>query len=496
MVVWNSVALLALLGAFGVVARVLVQRVIIASIDRELDQRVAHLPRPMHGPPPRGLMSGPPGMPPGPPGPGGPGGPLGDMAPPGPDGEGPGGPRPRGFLPFGAQPQPGSSALDHPRLFDLRGQPVLAGSGDRPLDAAAIRVAAGGDEVFTTTVADGEPIRVLTAPVPGLLPVRAVAQVAYSLTEINRALASLTRALLLLAPVAVAAAALAGAYLTRRVLRPVSVMMVAAEQLGAGEFGGRLPVVGDDEFGGLARTFNGLLARQQTAYQRLERMAEQQRRFTADASHELKTPLTVIKGTASMALAGSPGEESYRQSLIEVDQAADTMSQLVQDLLLLARSDSGQLGRSRIELLLHDVLRCAVRRAARPHAAPIEVRMGDEPLTVCGVEDELIRLFANLLENATCYTPVEGRITVTSRRADSRVVVAIADTGIGIAPEHLQHLGERFFRVESARSRPDGGTGLGISICKGIAASHGGSIGFQSTPGRGTTVTVILPASS
>ena len=109
-----------------------------------------------------------------------------------------------------------------------------------------------------------------------------------------------------------------------------------------------------------------------------------------------------------------------------------------------------------------------------------------------GHADSLVRLFSNLLENAARHTPQDGRITVSAERADGRIAVEVADTGVGIAPEHLPHVLERFYRVEAARSRAHGGTGLGLSICRSIADLHGGSLGIASAPGRGTTVRVLL----
>ena len=254
--------------------------------------------------------------------------------------------------------------------------------------------------------------------------------------------------------------------------------------------------MGNDEFSSLAETFNGLLGRVETTFREQERALEQQRRFTADASHELKTPLTVIRGNASMALSAPQDVETYRQSLTEIDRSAQTMSHLVHDLLLLARSDGGQLGQKRIELLVREILERA-RGGVTPGAnAPITIRVEDSALSVMGNESELTRLFSNLLNNAVRYTPVDGQISVTARRQGAAITVYVQDTGIGIAPEHLAHLGERFYRVDASRARPSGGTGLGLSICKGIAEAHGGTLTFASAPGKGTAATVTLPAAN
>ena len=287
-------------------------------------------------------------------------------------------------------------------------------------------------------------------------------------------------------------AGLGGAYLTNRVLRRVHVTTQTARQITVGDFSTRLPVSGNDEFSELAETFNGLLNRLQTAFQQQERLLEQQRRFTADASHELKTPLTVIKGTTSLILSSRPTTAAYRTALQDIDRAADTMSHLVQDLLLLARSDGGQLGKEQIKLLVRDVLDSAIAGLAQKNA-PITLRVNDETLSVMGNERELVRLFANVLENAAQHTPREGIILISAEAEGEYVLINVSDTGPGIAPEHLPHLGERFYRVDAARSRPDGGTGLGLSIGKSIVEAHHGTLHLESTLGVGTTVRIRLP---
>ena len=232
----------------------------------------------------------------------------------------------------------------------------------------------------------------------------------------------------------------------------------------------------------MAETFNGLLGRLEGAFQQQERLLEQQRRFTADASHELKTPLTIVKGHTSLALSApdsDPAVVPYRQSLQEIDRAADSMSHLVQDLLYLARSDGGQLGRNPIRLLLREILERAVSGTGLHSGARVALTVREEELCVLGNETELTRLFGNLIENALRYTPESGRVHVSAQfQDDGQVVVTIADMGVGIAPEHLPHLGERFYRVDTSRTRPTGGTGLGLSICKGIVEAHGGNPEF------------------
>ncbi len=168
------------------------------------------------------------------------------------------------------------------------------------------------------------------------------------------------------------------------------------------------------------------------------------------------------------------------------------MTRIVQDLLLLARADADQLAYTLVPTPLFDVLELAVASPANLDHAPVRMNLPAKPVFVLGHADSLVRLFSNLLENAARHTPGDGSITVSAERVGSQIVVEVADTGAGIAPEHLPHVTERFYRVEAARSRAHGGTGLGLSICRSIADLHGGSLEITSALGQGTTVRVLL----
>ena len=474
LILGNIVTLAILLGVLGVIIRYTVSSYMLSSIVKQLENRVRQLP-----PPPRDRP---------------------------PNGEGFGG---RGGEPFfgrGGEGQHGRSDDPqhrppreiepyNPHHFDVQGNSIMRNDARPMWDRKAFEAALQSREPQTTTLEiDEVPTLVYTLPHLRSGRIEDVVQAAYPLTEMNRAIAGLNGALIVLSPFALVGAGLAGATLTERVLRRVRLLTQAAGQISARSLSERLPTQGNDEFSALATAFNTLLSQLQAAFQKQENLLEQQRRFTADASHELKTPLTVIKGTAGFALSGERKPEEYKQTLREINRASDQMSVLVQDLLYVARSDAGQLGREPIEILIREVLESAVANVSPRGGAPITLKISDEALSVCGNEGELTRLFSNLLDNAVRYSPDNGQVTVTAKRENHRVVIAISDTGIGIAPEHLAHLGERFYRVDTSRTRPTGGTGLGLSICKGIVEAHHGAIDWESTVGVGTTVTVSLPA--
>jgi signal transduction histidine kinase len=252
-------------------------------------------------------------------------------------------------------------------------------------------------------------------------------------------------------------------------------------------------VKGRDEFSELAATFNEMLGRLEQAFTHQARTLEQQRRFTADASHELRTPLTIIKANTSLALEEERSNAEYRRALAAADRAADTTTRIVQDLLLLARGDAGQLRLDRHPTRFGEVLERAAESFRVPASPPISVQLSDPSLMAPADPHHLLRLFNNLLENAVRHTPRTGRITISAFAEKDSVIVRVRDTGEGILPEHLPHVCERFYRVDTARTRRQGGTGLGLSICQSIVAAHGGSLTIDSKVGQGTTVTIRLP---
>jgi two-component system OmpR family sensor kinase len=397
--------------------------------------------------------------------------------------------------PFRLPPPPSDEAPDpsgemRPRIFDAQGRPHRP--DDTPLDPSGLRRAETGEEVYNNVRIAGVSVRVFSLPIRQAGHIVGVAQAGNSLTRIQTEIAEMTRTLVYLIPVVLLIAGLGGMFLTDRALRPVRRIASAAGQIEAEDLSQRLPVMGDDEFADLAVTINGMLSRLQIGFERQEQAFEQQQRFAADASHELRTPLTIIKANTSLALSERRTETEYEKTLRAVDAAADRMTRIVQDLLLLARADAGQLAYSLVPTPLAEVLHAATGSLSSLDHAPFQIDLPAKPIFVRGHADSLVRLFSNLLENAVRHTPENGKIAVSAEQAGNQIVVEVTDTGGGIAPEHLPHVLERFYRVEAARSRAHGGTGLGLSICQSIAELHGGSLKITSAPGLGTKVRVLL----
>ena len=317
-----------------------------------------------------------------------------------------------------------------------------------------------------------------------------VVQAATSLASIDLELAELLTVLLISGPLALVCALGGGYMLARKALAPVDRMVHTADQITATRLDRRIDVTKtDDELGRLARTLNGMIAR-------LERSFEEVRRFTADAAHELRTPIAVLRNEAEVALRKPREPEQYRRVLEDQLEELERLSRLAERLLFLCREDAGLVPMSRELVRLDEVVGDAAEHM-RVVAEEKGVRLEADRIVPChvkGDEDQLRRLLFNLLDNAIKFTPVTGTVTVETACVDAKVRIVVADSGIGIPPEHLPHVFKRFYRVDAARGREVGGAGLGLAIARSIAEAHGGSIEMESTVGEGTRAILTLPA--
>ncbi len=241
----------------------------------------------------------------------------------------------------------------------------------------------------------------------------------------------------------------------------------------------------DDELAALAGTLNALL-------ERLERNIRRQRQFLADASHELRGPLMVIRGNLDLLQMDLPPEER-KACAREASEEVEHMARLISDLLFLAEEDAHDRLQSE-PVQFHDIVADAWLRAVSLDATDHEhIFERNDPVVVLGDRYRLTQMVWNLVENALRYTDAGGRITLVSRALGAEVELSIADTGIGIPAEHVPRLFERFYRVDRARSRNESSTGLGLPIVKQVAEAHGGQVRVQSELGVGSTFTVVLP---
>lgn len=314
--------------------------------------------------------------------------------------------------------------------------------------------------------------------------------IAASLEGVERVLNRLALLLFALSPFIVIAAAIGGAWLSRRALKPVDEVTNAARSIRISNLSERLEVPHTgDELERLSETLNEMLSRLESAVKSLSR-------FTADASHEIRTPLSIIRTTAEIAARRSRTAESYRDALNQIVAEAERMTQLVDDLLFLARCDSESVEMQMNVLDLTPLVQ-AVSKEIRPLAEARSIEFGwtvtSEQLLITANDLAVRRLILVLLDNALKYTRAGGAVTVALMRDEDRIVLEVSDTGPGIPADERALIFERFYRTPEARTRVQTGSGLGLSLAAGIAERHGARIQVETEEGRGSRFRVTFP---
>ena len=378
------------------------------------------------------------------------------------------------------------------RIFDPSGKLVKAfGPYSKfPVNRNVLVDSRAGKARFSTFVAASaeDDIRAYTAPVLAGGQVVAIVQVAQNVGNVQDTLDSLRMLLFWVIPLMVVIAAIGGYFLAARALAPIDAITRTARRISAEDLSKRIDLPWtDDEVGRLVTTFDEMLARLDQSFQR-------QRQFMADVSHELRTPLTAMQTILSVIRQERRSPEEYEQALDDMAEVTERLNNLTENLLDLARREAHPpFVRRRVDLsnLLLDVSD-SLRPLAEQKGLALDCNVPDG-LAVTGDSDELIRLVVNLLDNAIQFTS-QGRISLAAgRQADNTIEVSISDSGMGIPPEHLSKIFDRFHRVD--KSRTQRGTGLGLAIAREIALEHAGCIDVHSEPGQGSTFLVTLPAS-
>jgi heavy metal sensor kinase len=360
---------------------------------------------------------------------------------------------------------------------------VRNAEGERvfPSEEALPEAEGGG---FATLTSEGVPYRVLIATISPLGRTYEV-RIASTLESLVRVRERLGATLLLVAPLAFVLCSGGGLFIARRALSPLDRMADTAALVTVGSLSRRLPVPRTgDALERLASTINEMLDRLSSSVHRIEQ-------FSADASHELRTPLTVIRATAELALRHEATREELRADLEEIHRQALRLSELVEVLLALSREgvEGGEVAMSDLDLaeLASDVCR-EFRALAESRGLSLDFEGPERSARVFGNDAALRRMLASLLENALCHTAAGG-ITV-SVAGGEKPELAVADTGEGIPEGELEKIFERFYRVDSSRSRETGGQGLGLAIARRIADLHHAEIAAESLPGQGSRFTV------
>jgi heavy metal sensor kinase len=298
------------------------------------------------------------------------------------------------------------------------------------------------------------------------------------------------RYLEMFAPLLLLVAAIGGYWLSRRALAPVDAIVRTARDISGTNLNRRLnQLKTGDELQRLSDTLNDMLERIERAFLRVTQ-------FTADASHELRTPISLVRTEAELALRKPRGEAEYRESLRHILLEAERTTVLIEELLSLARADSGSETLHMHSIDLRETLRGIAedwRQIAAVRNLQFEASIEASDSFVLGDETSLRRVVNILLDNAFKYTPSPGTVHLALERKNNRVLITVRDTGVGIATEEQSKIFERFYRVDKARSREMGGAGLGLSIAEWIVGQHRGSIAVESTPGQGSMFRVELP---
>ena len=380
------------------------------------------------------------------------------------------------------------------RLLDPFGRPdpriAPLGRPRMPLSDEALRNAERGRPTLETVQLrpkSEKSFRLLTWPVVRNNATVNIIQVAMSLENVDATRSRFLLVLLILAPVALAGAALGGWFLARRALSPVDAMVEAARRIEAEDLSKRIPAgSSDDELGRLAAVLNDMLAR-------LKRSFDTVRRFSADAAHELRTPLTILKGEIEVALSSAQAPAEIRQTLASCLEEVERLNSLVEDLLLMARMEGNALSAAPTPVNLAQVL-----EDVAPALNELAARAGNSctvsfasPVWIEGYDSLLFRLVFNLAENAIKYTPPGGKIGVALRQENGAAVLEIQDNGPGIAADALERIFDPFYRGDPAREGD--GTGLGLALVRAIVELHQGRITVSSAPGEGSFFQVTLP---
>lgn len=480
--IWNCTVLALVLAIIGGAIYFTTARSVFAAVDTGLLQRARFFAADWHGLPPNRPGSGwLPGMP---------GGPM--------PGHGFGGPPPmdadmakrEGIDPKQLRQARAMTDALRPMIVDLSGKDIVDRS--RKLwDFDSFVTAKAGRENFADGEYDGIPLRILSVPLKEGGKITGVSQLAAPLASEQDQLRSLGRTLAIVLPLAVFVMLFTGVLLTRQALRPVSQIASAAERIEATNLDGRLPILGRDEFAHLSSTFNTMLGRLQATFEEKDELYRQLRRFTSDASHELKTPLTAIRARTGIALR-TKDPAKHMEHLRAIDRAAGLMTSIVQDLLLLAASDEGQLKLHKDTVEANDLVRDALASVdTSKHRVCSDV---EEGLEINADPAAITRVLVNLLQNAIRHTDDGRTIEVSACTQGQSASFSVQDEGDGIPSDQVGLVFNRFHRIDKARDRESGGSGLGLAIAKAIVEAHGGEISLESVVGQGTTVRFTIPS--
>ncbi len=363
-------------------------------------------------------------------------------------------------------------------------------SGALPLSKRAYTEAMGGKVSFETLRdRDNRPLRIMTSSIEGEGGSSFVLQVATSLKVISSTLTKFLFILIISGPILLIFSAFGGYLFVKKAFLPVKKIVRTAKRITAENLSHRLePIDGKDEIGELAETFNDMISR-------LEMSFKQVKQFSSDVSHELKTPLTAIRGEIEVTLRKERELEGYKNTLKSLLEETDKLERIVENLLFLSRMDSQGIKfsfrRFALDESLLEIFEKIEKIAETKNVHLILKKI--QQVNVEGESNQIERAIINLIGNAIKYTPEGGRIEMSLEKERGFAKFTIKDTGMGIPDDELPYIFDRFYRVDKARSRETGGSGLGLAIVKWIVEAHKGKIEVKSKVGKGTIFIVLLP---
>ncbi len=381
-------------------------------------------------------------------------------------------------------------AGEYLQIFTANGEPVYLSRflARHPLPRVSVNEVPRA--VYQDRIMDGRPFRFVAAAIDTHGQIFLV-QLGAPTHEIHETLQAFLHYLLLLAPLVLLIAAVGGNWLSHRALAPVDALTRTARTINATNLSSRLEKLHTgDELQRLSDTLNEMLMRIESAFLRMSE-------FTADASHELRTPVALIRTEAEVALRRPRSEQEYRSALQHVLAESERTTQLLEKLLSLVRADSGRESLHMVEFDLGVLAREAVdswQKVVASQGLRLTGIIPAQPIMVTGDSLAIRRVFDVLLDNAVKYTPSPGDVILSVEQDPGCAVLKIRDTGVGISSEEHRKIFERFYRVDKARSRQMGGAGLGLAIAQWIVRQHNGTISVNSSPGQGAEFVVELPA--
>jgi two-component system OmpR family sensor kinase len=367
------------------------------------------------------------------------------------------------------------------KMSDIEGEAL-------PTSFNALERAMRGEIVYETIERTKPRLRMVTIPIMDNKKITSVVQVGTSLEDFDETIRKLLLIMIISIPTSIIVTIVVGYFMAKKALRPVDQIRRAAVKISSSNLDEKIDITGRrDELGRLAETFNAMIGRLKDAFQRINQ-------FSIDVSHELKTPLTILKGETEVALRKEREKDDYRKLLLSNLEEIDRMSCIIDDLLLLSKADTKEIKLNIEEVALRDlIMDVCMNMKVVADKKSVELQISElEDVRLKGDELKLRRMLLNVVENGIKYSHVGGKVSVSSFINDGYAWIDVKDNGIGISEDDIKYVFDRFYRADRSRKR-ESGSGLGLSISRWIAGAHKGSIEVKSQPAQGSVFTIKLP---